>query len=81
MLAWGLFASAFGLPMVTNIRGFADNFARRAEASSAGLIFGIGIAVGQTTIGIAAWAVGGLLSLVLLTDGKRAGSEPGSDRD
>jgi hypothetical protein len=186
MLAWGLFASAFGLAMVTNIRGFADNFARRAEASSAGLrklppwkrqpprdlrgqatlmrllaipfaivglimivagtisishgriasrglpalpgpfryvfiafavaaagqcwlsrrglfrlvawrggwrlavallatlaglIFGIGIAVGQTTIGIAAWAVGGLLSLVLLTDGKRAGSEPDSDRD
>jgi hypothetical protein len=37
MLAWGLFASAFGLLIVTNFRGFADNFARRAEASPAGL--------------------------------------------
>ena len=37
MLAWGLFASAFGLLIVTNFRGFADSFARRAEASSAGL--------------------------------------------
>jgi hypothetical protein len=35
--AWGLGASAFGLLIVTNFRGFADNFARRAEASSAGL--------------------------------------------
>ena len=37
MLAWGLAASALGLAMVTNFRGFADNFARRAAASSAGL--------------------------------------------
>lgn len=37
MLAWGLTASAFGLAAATNFRGFADNFARRAEASSAGL--------------------------------------------
>jgi hypothetical protein len=37
MLGWGLFASAFGLAMVTNFRGFADTFARRAAASSAGL--------------------------------------------
>jgi hypothetical protein len=38
MLAWGLAASALGLAMVTNFRGFADNFARRAAASSAGLL-------------------------------------------
>jgi hypothetical protein len=37
MLAWGLFASAFGLALVTNFRGFAGNFARRARASEAGL--------------------------------------------
>jgi hypothetical protein len=37
MLVWGLTASAFGLATATNFRGFADNFARRAEASSAGL--------------------------------------------
>ena len=37
MLGWGLFASAFGLAMVTNFRGFAETFARRAAASSAGL--------------------------------------------
>jgi hypothetical protein len=37
MLAWGLVASAAGLAMVTNFRGFADNAARQAEASSAGL--------------------------------------------
>lgn len=37
MLAWGLLASAFGLLIVTNFRGFADNFARRADESSAGL--------------------------------------------
>ena len=37
MLAWGLAASAGGLLLVTNFRGFADNFVRRAEESSAGL--------------------------------------------
>src|SRR5260370_27908995 len=37
MLAWALFASAAGLLIVTNFRGFADNFARRAQDSSAGL--------------------------------------------
>jgi hypothetical protein len=37
MLAWGLFASAAGVLIVTNFRGFADNFARRAADSSVGL--------------------------------------------
>ena len=37
MLAWGLFASAFGLLIATNFRGFTDNFVRKAEESSAGL--------------------------------------------
>lgn len=37
MLAWGLFASAIGLSLVTNFRGFADNFTKNAHASSAGL--------------------------------------------
>jgi len=37
MLGWGLVACTFGLAMVTNFRGFAGNFARHAEASSAGL--------------------------------------------
>jgi hypothetical protein len=37
LLAWGLFASAFGLAMVTNFRGFADTFTRNAHASSSGL--------------------------------------------
>ena len=36
LLAWGLGASALGLLIVTNFRGFADNFARRAANSSAG---------------------------------------------
>lgn len=36
MLAWGLFASASGLLILTNFRGFADKFVRRAEASSVG---------------------------------------------
>ena len=35
MVAWGLGASAFGLLIVTNFRGFADNYARRAAAASA----------------------------------------------
>ena len=34
LLVWGLGASAVGLLTVTNFRGFADNFARRAEAAS-----------------------------------------------
>jgi len=37
LLAWGLFASVFGLAMVTNFRGFADNVARRRRVSRAGL--------------------------------------------
>ncbi len=37
LLAWGLGASALGLALVTNFRGFADNFSREAHASSAGL--------------------------------------------
>lgn len=37
MLAWGLVAAMFGLALVTNFHGFADNFARQSEASSAGL--------------------------------------------
>lgn len=37
MLAWGLFASAFGLLLATNFRGFTGNFVRKAEESSAGL--------------------------------------------
>jgi hypothetical protein len=37
LIAWGLGASALGLLIVTNFRGFADKFARRAEASSGGL--------------------------------------------
>jgi len=37
LLAWGLGASALGLGLVTNFRGFADNFSREAHASSAGL--------------------------------------------
>ena len=186
MLAWGLIASVFGLALVTNFRGFADNFARRAEASSAGLrklppwksqqpqdpgeqiklvrrlaipfaiigpivtvaglvsishgritdagpgalpgvfrylfiaftaaavgwswlsrrglfrpaarhggwrlaiavlsslgglIFGIGIAMGQMTIAIAAWVLGGLAGLVLVMEDKPAGSGPGNVRD
>lgn len=36
LLAWGLGASALGLGLVTNFRGFADNFSRQADASSAG---------------------------------------------
>lgn len=35
LLAWGLFASVLGLGLVTNFRGFADNFARNADVSSA----------------------------------------------
>ena len=35
LLVWGVGASAVGLLTVTNFRGFADNFARRAEAASA----------------------------------------------
>jgi hypothetical protein len=34
LLVWGLGATAAGLLTVTNFRGFADNFARRAEAAS-----------------------------------------------
>jgi len=36
LLVWGVGATAAGLLTITNFRGFADNFARRAEASSAG---------------------------------------------
>jgi hypothetical protein len=178
ILAWGLFASAAGLLLGTNFRGFTDNFVRKAEESSAGLrklqllkpqrspaeqvklarliaipfavigpvvtvagiisvshagiggsgpgalpdpvryvfialaavavgwswlsrrglfrpaarrggwrlaiavlssldalIFGIGIAMGQLTIAIVAWAIGGLTSLILVLDDKP--SEPG----
>jgi hypothetical protein len=35
MAAWGLVASAYGLAMITNYRGFADTFLRRARASRA----------------------------------------------
>jgi hypothetical protein len=35
MVAWGLVASAYGVAMITNYRGFADNFLRRARASRA----------------------------------------------
>jgi len=34
LLVWGVGASAVGLLAVTNFRGFADNWARQAEASS-----------------------------------------------
>jgi hypothetical protein len=37
MLAWGVFASALGLGLVTDFRGCAGNLARRAGASEAGL--------------------------------------------
>jgi hypothetical protein len=37
LLAWGLVASALGLALITNFRGFADNFSREAHSSSAGL--------------------------------------------
>ena len=33
LLVWGVGASAVGLLAVTNFRGFADNWARQAEAS------------------------------------------------
>jgi hypothetical protein len=36
LLVWGLGASAVGLLTVTNFRGFADNYARRAAQSAAG---------------------------------------------
>jgi lysylphosphatidylglycerol synthetase-like protein (DUF2156 family) len=184
LLAWGLFASAFGLLLATNFRGFTDNFARKAEASSAGLrklqlrkpqrspaeqvklarllaipfaiigpvvtvagfisishagiggsgpgalpdpfryvvialaaaavgwswlsrrglfrpairrggwrlavavlsslgglIFGVGIATGQLAIAIAAWAIGGLTSLILVLDDKPPGPGPADVRD
>jgi hypothetical protein len=186
ILAWGLGASAFGLLIVTNFRGFADNYARRAENSSAGLrklppwkwqrppdpaektrrmrliaipfaiigpiatvaglisisrggigdsgpgalpssprylfigfavaavgwswlsrrglfrpaarrggwrlaaalvsslgglIFGIGIAMGQMTIAIAAWVIGGLSCLILVMEDKPAGPGPGNVPD
>jgi hypothetical protein len=35
LLAWGLVASVVGLGLVTNFRGFAHNFARNADVSSA----------------------------------------------
>jgi hypothetical protein len=35
LVAWGLVASAYGLAMITNYRGFADTFLRRARASRA----------------------------------------------
>jgi len=34
LVAWGLLASAYGLAMITNYRGFADNFLRRVRASA-----------------------------------------------
>jgi hypothetical protein len=184
MLAWGLVASAFGLLLATNFRGFTDNFVRKAEESSAGLrklqlwkpqrspaeqgklarllaipfavigpvvtvagiisishagiggsgpgaladpvryvfialaaaavgwswlsrrglfrpatrrggwrlavavlsslgglIFGVGIATGQLAIAIAAWAIGGLTSLILMLDDKPPGPGPANVRD
>jgi hypothetical protein len=46
-------------------------------ASVGMLIFGVGIAVGQLTIAIAALAIGGLTSLLLMLGDKPAGPEPG----
>jgi hypothetical protein len=48
-------------------------------SSLAALVFGVGIAMGQFTIGIIAWAVGGLPSLVLLMEGKPTRSGPDGD--
>ena len=50
-----------------------------AALSSLGvLIFGIGIAMGLTTITIGAWLIGGLPALILIMEDKPAGPGPGN---
>ena len=64
-------------------RGFFRSAARRGGwrlavallSSLGGLIFGIGIAMGQSTIAIAAWVIGGLPSMLLVMEDKAAGPE------
>lgn len=63
-------------------RGFYRLAARRGGwrlavailASAASLVFGIGIALGQFAIGIAALVLGGLASALLYTEFRRAAS-------
>ena len=50
-------------------------------SSLGALIFAVSTAMGQATIGFAAWAIGALPSLVLLTEDKPAGPGPGNVHD
>ena len=80
--------AAAGWPWVSR-RGLFRQGARRggwrlavALLSSLGvLIFGIGTAMGQLGIAIAAWVIGGLPYMVLMMDDKPAGPGPGNVDD